>query len=72
MRCTKICPTGKTVARVKAMYTVGTDAIGIGTLLRRSTSAPRVTTLVPSIYAVVFDQGRTVLGGTDVGVNGKT
>lgn len=72
VRCTKVCPAGVTVALVKATYTVGTHALGIGTLLRRSTIRPRVTKLAPAIYAVVFKQGRTVLGSTDFGVNGKT
>ena len=72
VRCAKVCPTGTTVALVKATYTVGTHALGIGTLLRQSSLKPRVTKLSPAIYAVVFKQGRTVLGSTDFGVNGKT
>jgi hypothetical protein len=72
VRCTKQCPTGVTVALVKATYSTGTHAIGIATLLKQSSIKPRVTKLVPAIYAVVFKQGRTVLGSTDFGVNGKT
>jgi hypothetical protein len=72
VRCTKVCPAGVTVARVTETYTVGTHALGIATLLRRSVIKPRVTKLSPAIYAVVFKQGRTVLGSTDFGVNGKT
>lgn len=72
VRCTKVCPTGVTIARETGTYTVGTHSLGIGTLLRRSTIEPRVTKLAPAIYAVVFKQGRTVLGSTDFGVNGKT
>jgi hypothetical protein len=71
VRCTKVCPTGVTVALVKATYTVGTHSLAIGTLLRRSALKPRVTKLTPAIYAVVFKQGRAVLGSTDFGVNGK-
>lgn len=71
VRCTKVCPAGKTVALVKATYTTGTHAVGIGTLLKQSTLKPRVTSLSPSIYAVVFKQGATVLGSTDFGINGK-
>jgi hypothetical protein len=72
VRCTKVCPTGVTVALVKSTYAVGTHTLAIGTLLRRSIVKPRVTKLTPAIYAVVFKQGGAVLGSTDFGVNGKT
>jgi hypothetical protein len=72
VRCAKVCPTGVTVALVKATYTVGTHSLAVATLLRHSTLKPRVTKLTPAIYAVVFKQGRAVLGSTDFGVNGKT
>ena len=72
VRCGKQCPAGVTVARVTASYAAGTHTLGIATLLRRSSVKPRVTTLSAAIYAVVFRQGRTVLGSTDFGVDGKT
>jgi hypothetical protein len=73
VRCTtKQCSSSVNVALVKATYAVGTHTLGIRTLLRRSSLKPRLTKLAPAIYAVVFKQGRTVLGSTDFGVNGKT